>query len=327
MVERRTALTALLALAAVLALGVSAATLTETTSDSPSDGFGAGGSDEQTGVGGDQQSGIDIGGESSQATQLGLGLCVRFFRSPEFLVGLGLVALVVFGLLYRTTRSWLLSGMAMFSLSLPVAMVLLLLTACQQGPVELAIGAGQSVANQSSLVASQGGGSPGAGGEDSNLTTPSSLLGIVLLLAVVGSVGLLLFSTGDDEDELADEPPEVPESARQRGVAEAAAVAADRLEGDAALENAVYRAWREMTTHLEVEEPRSSTPAEFAAAAVEAGMDREDVTELTELFESVRYGGRDPTPEEERRAIRALRNIEETYGEEFDTPEPRGEES
>ena len=69
-----------------------------------------------------------------------------------------------------------------------------------------------------------------------------------------------------------------------------------------------------MTTHLPVDNPASSTPAEFADAAVAAGMDREDVAELTRLFEAVRYGDEPITPEREDRAVAALRNIERSYG-------------
>nr|WP_303647699.1 DUF4129 domain-containing protein [Haloarchaeobius sp. HME9146] len=93
----------------------------------------------------------------------------------------------------------------------------------------------------------------------------------------------------------------------------AAGRAADRLETSTAVDNEVYRAWREMTTHLDVPEPESSTPAEFAEAAIAAGMTREQVTELTALFEEVRYGGEDPTTDRESRAIEALRAIESAH--------------
>jgi hypothetical protein len=78
--------------------------------------------------------------------------------------------------------------------------------------------------------------------------------------------------------------------------------------------NEIYRAWLEMTRHLAVDRPRSSTPTEFAEAAVDAGMAREDVRELTDLFELVRYGGEAPTPDRVDRARDALRRIERTYG-------------
>ncbi|WP_114577282.1 DUF4129 domain-containing protein [Saliphagus sp. LR7] len=92
-------------------------------------------------------------------------------------------------------------------------------------------------------------------------------------------------------------------------VAEAAGAAADRLEGDA-VENDVHRAWREMTRALSVSNRRARTTGEFARAAVRAGIDERDVEILTELFEDVRYGGREPTEDDERRAIKALRRIE-----------------
>jgi len=80
------------------------------------------------------------------------------------------------------------------------------------------------------------------------------------------------------------------------------------------VENEVYRAWREMTGHLDVENPESSTPAEFAAAAESVGMDDAHVAELTDLFREVRYGGAAATDDREQRAIDALRAIESTYG-------------
>ncbi|OYR45710.1 MULTISPECIES: DUF4129 domain-containing protein, partial [unclassified Halorubrum] len=60
--------------------------------------------------------------------------------------------------------------------------------------------------------------------------------------------------------------------------------------------------------------PASSTPAEFAAAAVDAGVDAEPVGDLTAVFERVRYGGEEATEERERRAAEALRRIEERHG-------------
>jgi hypothetical protein len=69
-----------------------------------------------------------------------------------------------------------------------------------------------------------------------------------------------------------------------------------------------------MTRTLRVDRPATSTPAEFADAAVDAGMDPDDVSELTELFEAVRYGAEQPTEDHTRRAKKALRRIERTYG-------------
>jgi hypothetical protein len=80
------------------------------------------------------------------------------------------------------------------------------------------------------------------------------------------------------------------------------------------VENEVYLAWREMTGHLDVPRPETSTPAEFATAAEAVGMNDAHVEELTELFREVRYGGAAPTEDREQRALAALRDIESTYG-------------
>lgn len=111
-----------------------------------------------------------------------------------------------------------------------------------------------------------------------------------------------------DESGEVEEPDEAEEPLE--AVAEAAGTAADRLEGDA-VENDVHRAWREMTRALSVSNRQARTTGEFAEAAIRAGMDERDVDDLTELFEDVRYGGREPTDADERRAIEVLRRIED----------------
>src|SRR5699024_10898172 len=98
----------------------------------------------------------------------------------------------------------------------------------------------------------------------------------------------------------------------------------DRITGETTVENEVYRAWHEMTTQLEMENPDSSTPGEFARAATDAGMSRRDVDELTDLFRTVRYGDGTITTDLETRAVAALRRIEETYAEESWTGDRSG---
>jgi len=93
----------------------------------------------------------------------------------------------------------------------------------------------------------------------------------------------------------------------------AAGRAADRIERAAAVDNEIYRAWVEMTEYLDVEHPESSTPREFEAAAVDAGIDADVVAELTGLFERVRYGDEPPTEATEARAVDALRSMEDAY--------------
>nr|WP_305882917.1 DUF4129 domain-containing protein [Halobellus rarus] len=163
---------------------------------------------------------------------------------------------------------------------------------------------------------STGGGGFGSGAAgDGSVATPTVLFGLLLLVALAGAVILLLATTTGrerDADETTDGPVAEP-SADVRGVGAAAGTAADRIEADADVGNEVYRAWVEMTAHLDLDRPQSSTPGEFAAAAVDAGMDPDDVDELTRLFEAVRYGDERVTDARADRAVAALRRIESAY--------------
>lgn len=307
MVDRRTALSVLLAVAAVLALSLSAATLTSTTQTS-SDSVGAGTQDGQTGLGTGPNSGVDItessGGESPE-------ICVEELQTlPAQLVGFAVI-LTGFLIFYRQLGSAVLSALVVMSLSFPFLFIWGLLISCgrtQSGPGEQNYGLGET--NETGLLS--GGGSPGLAGTGEAVSTPTAILGVLLVLAIAGSAVLLVRSAVEEQDEDGEDG-ETTTAGRQVAVGQVAGAAADRLEADANVDNEVYRAWREMTTHLDVDRPRSSTPAEFAAAAVEAGIDREDATELTALFEEVRYGGEAATDDRERRAVAALRSVEETY--------------
>ncbi|MBV0923852.1 DUF4129 domain-containing protein [Halomicroarcula limicola] len=143
------------------------------------------------------------------------------------------------------------------------------------------------------------------------------LVGAVGSFALVVLAGVVLFRATDAETWAAtDGDTETGDGAATEdptALGEAAGRAADRIADDAPLDNVVYRAWREMTDALDVPDPETSTPGEFQAAAVDAGMDSEDVAVLTDLFETVRYGDQPATEERERRAERALRNVERTY--------------
>jgi hypothetical protein len=141
--------------------------------------------------------------------------------------------------------------------------------------------------------------------------SPTALLAGTLALAVAGGLALLYVIAGDPAPLADDVPP--GEALDLEAVAAAAGAAAERIENDADATNEVYRAWGEMVGLLAVADPETTTPAEFADAAVAAGMDRDDVTLLTRLFEEVRYGGRDPDVREGR-ALDALRRIEAAYG-------------
>jgi len=168
------------------------------------------------------------------------------------------------------------------------------------------------------------GGGVGGGGPNKPPGPPESpFVGLEMPLLVAGgvfglallAVGAVLYrSTGDQTVGTLADDEENREPADIADLAAAAGKAADRIEQyNADVDNAVYRAWWEMTSLLQVPRPDSATPGEFADAAVDLGMDEADVAELTELFEEVRYGRRDAASREER-AVETLRSIETMYG-------------
>lgn len=172
-----------------------------------------------------------------------------------------------------------------------------------------------------------GGGSGGTGGGGilvgaeftaSNAGVPGSgsTVSLIVLAALacvaVAGIALVFWMTGDDADPLAgpgSTPSEPTDSDEER-----------LEEGDPIVEptNEVYRAWWEMARRTEVSQATSRSPAEFATAAVEAGMNPDAVTELTRLFRGVRYGGASITDETERRATAVLDRIRTRS----DSPDP-----
>lgn len=168
-----------------------------------------------------------------------------------------------------------------------------------------------------------GSGFPGASqkaGERASTAASVAVILAVLALLVLGIGAVVRQSRGSDapdadEEEPTDTTPR-PEPDDTEAVGRIAGRTADRLEhqdGDSSLDNEVYRAWAEMTEQLDIPDDESTTPREFATAAAEAGLSAEDVEELTELFEAVRYGGYPPTADREQRAVSVLRRIERGY--------------
>lgn len=145
---------------------------------------------------------------------------------------------------------------------------------------------------------------------------PAAVLG-VFGVVLVGTAAVMLRASGGETVDVA-EPSTTGEDADPvdpRDIAAAAGRAADRLETrNADVDNEVYRAWWELTGLLDVTDPETATPGEFADAAVAVGMREADVAELTRLFEEVRYGERDAERREER-ALAVFRRIESTYDE------------
>lgn len=157
------------------------------------------------------------------------------------------------------------------------------------------------------------GGEDDADGESQPVSVPSIVLIVLLVVTLVGLLAALYIGQTGEEDD----PPQEPADEPADGPAKLATVAgqtADDIEKQAAVENAVYRAWAEMTAELSVADPETMTPGQFARAAIDAGMDPDDVDELTSLFEEVRYGNAPVTEQREQEAIETLRRIEQAYG-------------
>lgn len=149
----------------------------------------------------------------------------------------------------------------------------------------------------------------GDGGAGVSTGLPAVVLLILVALIGIGVVGMdrLLRRSG----------PELPDrdgddAAGAAALGRAAGRAADRFDATS-VENPIYRAWIEMTDPLDVGDPRTATPADFARAAIEAGLDPADVNELTEHFRVVRYGDAPVTPDRVEAARETLRRIEATY--------------
>lgn len=289
------------ALLAVLAFGVAAATLDTAHTGT----VGAGGGD--AGVDDGASGPVDFGAPPVESDAGPAPI------DPALLEALLALAAVVAAV---AVARWLyVEGLGalrtLLSLAVPVAV---LVAALSLAVGELGFGAGGG-----GLFGDDRPQLPAGGGADvaPRMTADPSLA----LAAVVGGVlvvaaAVAVRSTGEGFDDRSDPPTSAaaadPEPST--AVGDAAGRAADRIADETAVSNAVYRAWREMADRLDVAAPRSSTPGEFAEAAVEAGMDPEAVRELTELFEATRYGGAAPTDDRERRAVAALRRIEREYG-------------
>lgn len=314
--DRDAARPALIALLCILAIATAAATLTDPVTTNPGGGSGLGGDPDSSDVGVTDDGSNDPAGFTPFSSRTGratISFCLSFLTEPWAILGIvGAFALAS----ERTYRRVGLFGpiAILGALGIPVYLLYSLLTTCSTGEAEP--GGIMPEIPESSLPS---GGAPGAGGGEGGIagtgvaaSPPALALTLLLGVVLVAAVALFFTQTGDDvsaepEPEPVDAEPDVAAMGR------AAGAAADRIEDEADVTNEVYRAWREMADLLPVDRPRSSTPAEFAAAAVEAGMDRRDVDELTGLFEEVRYGGRAASDERERRAVAALRRIEETY--------------
>jgi len=299
-------------LVAMAAIAVGAATITATVDTGATGGGqgpvedpneqqqnrGGGGSGDGPG-GGD---GLNRSGSSSGGEQVQFTTCVEPLTTwYGGLAYFGAAAMLVF--LIKRRYSFGAAFLGLYALAPPVLLAYFLGTDCATvGGPGLGNGTVSSAANASS--------SPVASVD----VPPAAILG-VFGVVLVATAAVLFRASGDQgittmEEEAADEG----EGADVMDLAQAAGRAADRLEEhNADVDNEVYRAWWEMTSMLDVPNPDSATPGEFAEAAVDVGLGEEDVGELTRLFEEVRYGKRDADSREDL-AIDVFRNIEAEYG-------------
>jgi hypothetical protein len=314
--DRRTALVLVLAAAAVVALGVAAATV-DSAVDAGSGGLPSGGGvpsdDTEFGFGNTTETADQSDDDDRFALSAGsLPYCYPWLDTP-LAIGTIVGAFVLVGAFaYRRTDTLLTPLAVVAAFGPPVFFAHTLLTLCSP------TGGWSLLADlladlRGPFVAGEGGG-VGVGG--SGVSAPTAALGVILFVALFAAVFLLFVASGDDESAAASgtDDAEGDDAESVEAVARAAGRAADRIEADADADNEIFRAWASMTDHLDVDRPRSSTPTEFARAAVDAGMDADDVRELTDLFAEVRYGGAAATADRESRAVDALRRIEAAYG-------------
>ncbi|MDY6764790.1 MAG: DUF4129 domain-containing protein [Halobacteria archaeon] len=306
-----------IALLAVVAIAFSAATLNSVMIPQEG-GSGIGGSN--SGVGADtNDSTVEVDMNRSNATfQIGnfIDICYSILNHPFVVAGI----LGFFGVgmtLFYRYRGGVIGAMAFVGAFGPPIYLLHLVFTSGCSPPEGSNDAVLTLPFFGNQTTFPGGGMGGMSGEGSAVSAPSAILTVILGIAILVGLYFLVFVPARDQEEEPQTPPDgESKDAIRAAVGRAAGEAADRIEGDADVTNEVYRAWREMTQYLDVKEPESSTPGEFADAAVETGMSPDDVYELTRLFEEVRYGGESPTREREKQAVEALRRIESEYAEE-----------
>lgn len=255
-----------------------------------------------------EENGDIVGG---QGQLMELSTCISFLASTT---GTALVFagfLLVVALVYRQFNgaTAMLAGWTIFP---PTMLVYFLATNC----------GGQSwggADNGDSIVPN-----PGQSPIQPVTDVPTWLLAAVIGTVFVGAAVLLYRSAGGDELVTIEEP-EDDDGPGLDQFAAAAGRAADRIEKhNADIDNSVYQAWVEMTSLLEVEKPETYAAGEFAEEAIDLGMARSDVDELTRLFNEVRYGGKDAAAREDR-AVNVLRNIESQYAESVDGDDPADE--
>jgi len=305
----------IIALLCVLAVSLAAATVVDPQAP-PGGGGGAGAPGDAPGD--DSGGGDDETNKQSSENQSGSisfsGACLPFLTSPLFF-GIVLLSLGGVGWYLKRRDGAVFAFGVLFPIVLFATPLYLILTDCGDASFEPGGGAFPELPSN---AANATGGGGGGGGAASQVVSPPALLALLAVAAIVLAI-IVYRASGDDAVEEVEEPTPVQtgpdDEEALAAVGAAAGDAADRIDESADVENEVYRAWREMTEHIDVADPETSTPGDFADAARDAGMTDAHVDTLTDLFRDVRYGGRDATEDREQRAVDALRAIEERYAE------------
>lgn len=294
----------LIALLAVVGVGLMASTVTSTYSTDYAPGQGQD-QDPDSGPGSDPG---DAGGiDQDMAGEAGAGqqpidipeICIEILTQLPAIIGLILGFLLLVSLTYRQ-RGFIAAGFVGYLFGIPLVLGYGLVTQCGSGLAGPGDEGGGPLAIVQDLAGAAGG-----------TPVPPVVFAGVFVLAAVVAIAVIASASGsqeiDAEEWVEEEEPNLEDFAAVAGEA------ADRIEStDASVDNAVYRAWLDMTNLLDLSDPDTSTPGEFADAAVEVGLDEDDVSDLTRLFEEVRYGDMDPGPREDL-ALETLRNIEGSY--------------
>lgn len=302
--DRRRVLVALLVLLAALALGAGAATLED--ADSGGSGFGAGG-----GAGGGSGSGEDIDSGAPQPFNESVSSVPSYVDELVSVFALLFLLGALYGLVVMYQEYGLVRTVSIFILLIGVSALMAVLLYAIAGGGAFETGTGGLFGDRNPAL--PGGGNPATDSGTSAFDAPTVALALLFGLALIGALAAFVRSTGDDVQAPPPEAADGETDSRVTALGEAAGAAADRIEGGGNVDNEVFRAWREMTDRLDASNPQATTPAEFARIAVAAGLARDDVEELTVLFEEVRYGDAPATEDRERRAVAALRRIEEAY--------------
>ncbi len=299
------------ALLCVLALGVGAAGLQELTDDpdsGPPEVEGEEGGEQPEEPSQDSQaSGNDpqrlaLDGDTSDACIAGFNQNDLALLTLVFSFSVTLIAVVI-------TRQPVVGALVLPVVFIPSMAIMLVVTAFLGCPVP----AQEAITNVENLTTAQNvsGGNTTAQGDSNSFWGDIRLFGLMATIALGAFIMALYVQRRNAGDVSEGQNYQVDDAPEEIG--RVAGELADEIEDGVAVSNGVYDAWTEMTDILDIDDPETSTPGEFRDAALAAGLERQDVEELTDLFEEVRYGTARPTEERETRALEALRRIERTY--------------